>query len=255
MMKNIVTVSFERHSKKLLNPFNSYSFASQSQFAPLVLAELPLSIHVLPMCFVRQDTRYILAGLLSPMSGENYFVSPDGRWSGEWTPACFRSYPFHLARSNDPEKRILCVDESSGLLSESKGQPMFQLNGQLSNGLTQVSQFLQKVEANREVTQEAVDALVAADVITEWPVSIKTDSTQMQVEGLYKCDEARLVALNDETFLQLRKAPSLPIAWAQIFSMGNVRIFNHLAKIRAQQKTTEGPDPEMLINNDDMFRF
>jgi hypothetical protein len=53
-----------------------------------------------------------------------------------------------------------------------------------------------------------------------------------------------LNALDDATFLKLRNAGSLVVAYGQILSMGQVKVLTHLSLV--QQQMTKGPPPDML---------
>ncbi|MFZ2634628.1 MAG: SapC family protein [Desulfosalsimonadaceae bacterium] len=254
-MNTIGPLSPERHTGKCWKRFTSYDFSAKTQLAPLTAAELLKSVHAMPLCFARKDTRFYLAGLLAPKPGKNWFVGPDGRWLGGYVPACFRSHPFSLSKIEDFDKPILCVNESSGLISDTEGEPLFNPDGQLSNAVSQVLVFLQEVERNKAITQTGVDALAEAGVIAPWPIKIKAGATEMAVAGVYRIDEAKFAGLNDAVFLGLRKGQALPIAWAQLFSMGNVGVLSHLAKMRQPKKAPAAQGISGIWGDDDMFRF
>jgi len=119
------------------------------------------------------------------------------------------------------------------------------------------------VERNRKVTDLAVAALAQADVIQPWPIKLKTDQGEQAVGGLHRVDETALRALPDEGFLKLRKAAALPIAYAQMLSVGQLGVFALLARLHQQPgppQRTAAALPESidsLLENlkDDMVRF
>jgi len=257
MEKVIAPLSADRHSGKCWCRFTSYEFASQSQFAPMVGAEVAKAVQNIPLCFVRKEDGFHLGGLLSPKPGDNYFVGLNGRWLGAYVPACFRSYPFQLGRLKNQQKLILCVDESCGLISETEGDPLFEADGQLAASVSQVLNFLQHVEKNRMATRQAVDGLAQAGLIAEWPLGIEMDGQKIRVEGIYKFDETKLKTLSDEAFLNLRGSLALSIGYAQLFSMGSITIFSKLAEIRKQQQPEKSAETEMPMEFgiDDMIKF
>jgi hypothetical protein len=59
---------------------------------------------------------------------------------------------------------------------------------------------------------------------------IKDEAQEKPVTGLYRVDETRLNALDDQTFLKIRKAETLPIKYAQLMSMANIQMLVQLAK-------------------------
>jgi len=252
-MNTIVPLSPERHAGKYWKRFTSYDFAVKTQLAPLTAAELAKAVHAMPLCFARNETRFYLAGLLSPKPSENWFVGPDGHWLGGYVPACFRGHPFILAEVQG--QTVLCVDESCGLISDTGGESFFNADGQVFPSVSKVLAFLQAVKQNHNATQSGVDALAEAGVLAEWPIKIGLEGETIQLTGLYRIDEARLAALNDSAFLGLRKTLALAIAFAQLFSMGNIVVFSHLAKMRQPKKVPALPDISGILGNDDMFRF
>jgi hypothetical protein len=103
-----------------------------------------------------------------------------------------------------------------------------------SPAIQHVLDFLTAVERNRLVTNLAVSSLAQAGVIKPWPITIKSEQGDRTVSGLYCFDEAALNALSNEDFLKLRASPALPIAYAQLLSMGQLGVFENLARIQAQ---------------------
>jgi len=146
-------------------------------------------------------------------------------------PSAFRGYPFRLARAEAQDDLILCVDEDSGLVSGDKaaGEPFFDDNGEITQPVKDVLDFLNQVERNRAVTETAVAGLAEAGLITEWPLKIKDQDQEKPVTGLFRIDEPKLNTLDDDRFLKLRKAQALPIAYAQLLSMNNIQVFAQLA--------------------------
>ena len=108
--------------------------------------------------------------------------------------------------------------------------------------------FLNQVEQNKAATN-------VAGVITEWPLKIKDGDQEKPVTALYRIDEAKLNSLADEQFLKIRKAGALPIAYAQLLSMGNIQIFEKLAKVQ-EQSVVKTPDfGSFLLGDDDVISF
>lgn len=257
MTRKIVPVTPERHAGKFWQRFKSYGFAAFTSFAPLTMAEIPKAVHCLPMCFIQANDRFQLAALLSPALGDNYYAAPDGTWLGTYVPACFRGHPFLLAPHKDRSKLILCVDESCELISDEAGEPFVDSERQPSPAVARVMEFLQKVEQNRVLTQQAVDALARAGLIVPWPLKVKIGADEMEVAGVHRVDEARLNSLDDASFLRIREVGGMSIVYGQLFSMGNVGMFERLAQIRAQRKASAPAEADLgkLFDENGMLRL
>jgi hypothetical protein len=250
-MISVVPITKSGHKNKFWQRFASYRFAENEYLAPLAAAEISKAVHAMPMAFARQENRFMLVGLLSLTPGQNRFVDPAGKWLGKYVPASFRGYPFGVARVADKNDLILCVDENSGLISDTSGEPIFDDRGNLAGPVQEIMTFLSRIRKNREKTDQAVAALAEAGLMAPWPPDAKKGLVH-HIEGLYKVDEAKLNSLEDEVFLRLRRSRSLVVAYAQLLSMENIHVFDALAKIREQVKETR---MDTAFLNDDMISF
>jgi hypothetical protein len=260
-MPQLTPITNQTHSEKSWTRFSTYTFAAKDNLAPLVAAEIPKAASSLPIAFARHQDRFFLAAVLSLTPGTNLFVSPTGQWLGRYVPSAFRGYPFRLAKAEGQNDLILCVDEDSGLVNDDKaaGEPFFDEQGQLAQSMKDVMDFLSQIEHNRTVTNAAVAALAEAGLITEWPLKIKDGDQEKPVTGLYRIDEEKLNALDDEQFLKIRKSGALPIVYAQLLSMNNMQTLEQLAKAQTQmsqaQNSASVPDIEPMLGDDDMISF
>ncbi|MCA1785084.1 MAG: SapC family protein [Desulfobacteraceae bacterium] len=255
-MPQLSAISPKNHADKTWTRFSSYHFASKSSIASLVGAEIAHAVAAgLPLAFVKEQDRFFLAAVLSLAPGTNLFVAQNGKWLGEYIPSVFRSYPFMLAKAEGKDDLILCVDEESGLIKNDKnGEAFFDDQGELSRQVHDIFNFLSQIEKNKVQTARAVAALTDAGVITQWPLKIKHGDQEKPVTGLYRIDEAKLNSLDDEQFLKIRKAGALPIAYAQLLSMGNVQVFEKLAKAQ-EQAAVKTPDAGSFLGDDDVISF
>ena len=215
-MVNFVAVSKDRHTGKRWRRPEGYTFAATQTVVPVMWTEFPRVALCMPIAFIEQSGCYVAVGVMSVIEGRNLFVGPGGQWLGRYLPAALRSYPFGLARVPGAKEMTLCVDEESGLVVETDAdaEPFFAANGTLSPALEAVVDFLRRFEHNRTETDLAVAALAEAGLIQPWP----------EIAGLYRVDEAGLKAIEDATFLKLRSASALPLAYMQLLSMNQVSI-------------------------------
>ena len=240
-MTKIVPVTPELHGAKRWRRISNYNFAVGDPLVPVVGAELSRLVPTMPLAFVERAGAYELMAVLSFAPGRNLFVGPDGRWLGGYIPAFFRSYPFRLLAREGTDVSVLCVDEDSKLIvgGESAGEDFFDADGKSSAAVKPILDMLSEVERSRKATQLAVLALAEAGVIQPWPIKLKTAQAEQAIGGLHRIDEAALNALGDEAFLKLRKASALTLADGQILSMGQLGIFEQLARLHSQP----GPAP------------
>jgi hypothetical protein len=257
-MHSLTAITPEQHKGKYWKRYDSYTFVEKNNLAPLLAAEISKAIHAFPMAFINQGENFMLVGLMSLTPGKNMFVAPNGQWLGVYVPSVFRGYPFRLARAEAKDDLILCIDEDSGLISDTEGEPFFDEQGQLAKPVKDVLDFLSQVEHNRMATQQAVSTLADAGLITEWPLKVKAGEGEKNIAGVYMVDEAKLNSLDDEAFLKLRKTGSLPLAYAQLLSMGNIQVFEKLGQIRREQEAAASAldvDADSIFGDDEDFKF
>jgi len=251
-MARLAPVSKHRHAGTYWQRFTDVSFAAQTSMAPLVARELPMAALNFPTAFALEEGRYSLVGLFSLFPGHNLFVGPDGKWLADYLPAVFRCHPFSLARQEDSDHMVLCVDEDSGLVGEDKKERFFDPVGELDKSVKDILEFLQQLEQNRHGTRVAVAALADAGLVVPWEIKAKAGEQEKTVEGIFRIDEEKLNKLDDDTFLGLRRVHALPVAYAQLLSMGHLKKFSKLARLH---EPVPAPDIETLFGDDDIFRF
>lgn len=231
---SIHPLSRERHKGIGWRRFGDYRFASGVSFAPLADAELAKAVLHLPLGFVQQDGRWQFVALLGLLPGRNLFVAPDGRWLAGYVPAHLRSYPFRIGRAEGSTDAVFCVDESSGLLMQGGGEALFDPSGELSQAASGVWSFMLEVAKGEARLSAACDRLAEAGLIEPWPLTVREGEASKQVDGLFRINEVRLNELSDEDFLAVRRTGALPVAYAQMFSLGHFEKLGELAEAHAQ---------------------
>ncbi len=243
--------------------YENYHFAALDAVAPLVVQELPKACMTLPIAFIQQSEAFVPAAVQGLQPGQNLFVSRDGRWIGPYTPAAYRGYPFALANA-DYGQVVLCVDTDSGLVGEDYTETFFDEQGEPSQSVKAVLDFLQQVRSNREATLRICAALQAEELIQPWPITLKGEQGEKTVQGLYRIDEAKLNNLSADALQQLQQAGALPVAYCQLLSMQHLQTLGKLAEAYASAKaqsqaalpTTDTGELDLeFLNNNDTISF
>jgi hypothetical protein len=237
-MANIVAVDREKHAGKGWRAPANFLFAQSQALIPLVGQEITRAAVAMPIAFFQpSEGRFVMAAVASPIGGRNLFVGPAGQWLGAYVPAMLRAYPFLLLQAEGGgDNMVLCIDADSGAIVDLDGdaQPFFGGDHEPSTQLKAMLEFLQQFEHGRTATDLAVSALAAAGVVTPWPLAVSVDGREQKVEGLFRIDEAKLNALDDQKCAILRKSGAFMLAYAQLISMQHVALFPQLDRIQAQ---------------------
>ena len=259
---NAVSPTDHRHLGWL--PYTDYTFAAQDTFAPVVMEELAHLLAYYPLCFIQQAAGYQLVALQSLTPGVNIYVTPvKGQWLAPYVPARYRSYPFRLhASPRDPEKQLLCFDaDYPGITSPGdtpQAQPFFNDQGQPSEQLSRVIDFLQKTHDNLLLTQKLVDQLQQAELIEPWPIQAQQDAEP--ISGLNRINEKYLQESEPQTISALAKTGALGLAYGQLYSQARLQDFQRRYQHRQQQQeqaeAKANVAPVVTIgDDDDILRF
>src|SRR5581483_275971 len=84
----------------------------------------------------------------------------------------------------------------------------------------------------------AVQALVKAEVIKPWDLTVTVESKPTAVTGLHRVYEDVLNGLADEAFLELRPSGAIPLAYMHLWSMAQVSRFEQLSQMQNQLSKT-----------------
>lgn len=245
-MTQLTAISLEQFANKAWKRVTNYAFAAQVNIVQIVAIELPNLIPIMPLGFVQTGSIFELVAITSLQPGANLYVAPDGRWLGSYIPAALRGYPFRMAKPLDTEGSVLCIDEGSGLVVEAgQGEAFFDDIGAPTQATKDTLDFLVQVERSGLVTQAAVDALQAAELIQPWPINLQNGDQAVAVEGLFRINEVALNVLPDEDFLMLRKAGALLVAYAQMLSMNQLGELEKLNKL--QERLKEQAAVQMIV--------
>ncbi|OGA49744.1 MAG: hypothetical protein A3G25_05395 [Betaproteobacteria bacterium RIFCSPLOWO2_12_FULL_63_13] len=233
-MPNIQAITRERHGARRWRRYANYAFAAGGALAFLVMRELPKAVPALPVGFLAvQGGAFMPVAIQGLRPGKNLFVARDGRWLAGYVPAAYRCHPFVLANGEDG-KQVLCVDEDSGLLSDTDGERFFAEDGQPSKAVDDVLKILNQIEASRQATQRICAVLQKHDLIQPWPIKFPGAEGEQNIEGLYRVDEAAMNRLPAEPFMELRDAGALALAYCQLLSMQHLSLLGKLVEAHAK---------------------
>ena len=229
--KGIQVVTRERHGTLRWRKAAGFDFARQDAVVPLIARELPRAVPAMPIGFMPEGDGFVPVALLGLRNGESLYVGPDGRWLGAWIPATYSLHPFRLGQDPTGEK-ILCIDEDSGLVDDTDGEPFFTPAGEPAETLKNVLQTLLKFDNERQSTRRICARLQQHGLIQPWPIEIQiSQQSQVQrLEGIYRIDEAALNALGGDALVELRNGGALALAYCQMLSMHQLPQLSRLSE-------------------------
>lgn len=263
-MKTLIPLSSTQHLSHGWQRHDHYRFTAEDAWAPLLLAEAPAALAAYPLAFAPRpgggDQLVALQGL---HHSENLMLTPDGRWAVGYIPSHYRGYPFSLREVvEDGQRRgLLCFDHGSGLYRDAPDpaqgeERFFDDQGEPTELVAQLMRFLTQSEANRELTDRAVDALEQAGVLTDWTLPVDNpDPARPLLDGLKQIDQQALNALDGDALETLRQANALAVAYAQVFSGSRLGVLNKLYALHYPPDAQEERHLHSVPPSDDLDRF
>lgn len=269
MFTNGRPLSFRDYANLTLQPTTDYGFAAGRMFIPVVLPEIADVAREYPLVFISdQPLPVALTGI---ERDRNAYVGEDGSWHAQYIPASIRAYPFALARTDkrDGEYAIV-IDADAPQLADRVGSPLFDSRGQPMPILRARMELLKKTTAAEPATRKMVETLRASGLLVDRAIQIKRpDHDDAQIAGIQVIDERKLNGLPGDAFLKLRDSGLLPLIYAHLLSMANLRQgaiagrYPDLAnRPQAPQKDlawtaslTSDLDLESLVSDDDDIRL
>jgi hypothetical protein len=254
-MTKLVALDSVAHAGKAWRRPENYAFAAQGAVVAITALEFSQVGMAMPIAFIAQGDRYESVAVMSLLPGRNMFVGPSGQWLGGYVPASLRTFPFRSVPIQGREDSALCVVEDSGLMVDADGtaEPLFNADGRLAASVEPVWKLLVEVDASRRKTALAIAALEEAGLICPWNINVKVDGVDNAVNGLFRIDEAALNGLDDDAFLKLRRVGALPLAYIQLLSMAQLRVFAQLDRVQ-QQLAPKQAKPQALVQSlDEVF--
>jgi hypothetical protein len=224
-----VPINQESHGNKRWIRHPSMLFAKADTVAPLFVSELASAIQTLPIGFVKDGDNFVLVVMMGLRAGENLLVSAQGEWlSKDYMPAIYRSSPFELLSNGD--QSFLAIDESC--LSDIEGESIFSESGEVTEGIKEVFERVQRINSTRQMTNNICNYLSSFDLIAPWPITLNDGTNKLEINGLYRINEDAFNELSDEAFLTLRHQNALPLIYAQLYSIQRLTYLALLAEHR-----------------------
>jgi hypothetical protein len=175
--------------------------------------------------------KFHATALLGLQQNENLFLDPstDSGWAARYIPANIVRGPFLIGfqrQQDNPDQQsaVVHIDLDHPRVNDQQGQPLFLEHGGNSAYLEYISKILNIVHQGSEVNDVMFAAFKQFDLIEPVNIEFELDNGQKhRLTGNYTINESKLKALSADQLLQLNKAGFLPLAFAVIFSMTNIR--------------------------------
>ena len=225
MFNKTISVSAAKQASLNVAGTHHWQFAANELLVPLAFSEMADAAREYPLVFL--PGKPLFYALLGFERGVNAYVANDGHWRARYIPARLRAYPFALAPVKEwPGKFAIVADAEAPQLvdtGDAGGAPLF-VNGKPSEALQARIDLLQVLQKSEPATASMVQAIRNTGVLVDRVVQVKSPSADHpSLGGFQVVDEKKLNALPLEALDSLRQAGALPLVYAHLLSMANLR--------------------------------
>ncbi|MDA0280473.1 MAG: SapC family protein [Proteobacteria bacterium] len=217
----------DRHAKSRITESGDYRRYKDLHLIPIISQDFFTLGAEFPLVFVK-DSRgesFVPVAIMGLREGQNLFCQTE-EWKSRVIPIRFNNAPFSIVRVDDTGDQLaVLIDEESSMLSETEGESLFKEDGERTPYLEQRIEDIMKT-AEQTVQTEAVCKLFKEKdllVTQQLQLQHRQDSPRYNIDGVYTVDEKKLNALSDEDFLDMRKKGVIPLIYAHLSSLQQLR--------------------------------
>ncbi|QPF74995.1 SapC family protein [Roseateles sp. DAIF2] len=231
MYGSLVPLDREQHKNlRLQSELPTLERAAELNSVFLAAVEFNEACKEFPIVFVRvgDAPKDGAAPAVAPLAvfglkpGSNLFIK-DGKWTGNYTPAYLRRYPFAMARIDSGDQIAVCFDEQWKGFSQTEGTALFGADGQPSEFTTNAQAFLENFEREAERTRLVCEELQKLELLQDMRFEATLpNGEKIDVDGFLAINEEKLSQLPDAKVLELFRNGVSSLIEMHRVSMGNM---------------------------------
>lgn len=214
-------VTVEHHKDLAIKAGVSYEYAKKVNSVPLTAVEFAQAAIEYPIVFAGNDESVMPAVILGVRNSENLYVDDSGAWRGKYIPAFVRRYPFVFSTDGAGNRFILHVDESySGCNREGRGERLFDNDGQQTQYLKSILNFLQDYQGRFMRTKQYCERLKSLGLLQPMQAQFNlTSGEQRSLSGFMTVDREKLKAISAEDLETMFRNDELECTYLHLFSL------------------------------------
>lgn len=223
LSRRATVLSPKHHLDLKLSLVTTHAFAKEEMHVPIMYSEMAEIAREYPLLFLKDNP--LPVALLGVERDVNAYVDENGNWLASYIPSAIQVYPFQLAPVKDkPNEMAVLFDAEAEQLSTTVGMPLFDKDGKAQKVLNVRVDVLRKMKEQEAITIRMVQSLRDAGLLVERAIRIRpTDSDDRKLTGVEFVNEQALNQMPHDAFAKLRDAGVLPLIYAHLLSVANLR--------------------------------
>jgi hypothetical protein len=217
-------------SLRMGKPLN-LDFAKDLNSVPVAGIEFFEASRELPVLFTKNSEGEFIPMVLLSLQPKGHNIGDN--WSGIYMPAFIRQYPFALAQGK------VIFDKQAPQLQEKEGEALFNENGENTDFLNKLIEFLGNTEGHFKITRDYCQACASNDFFTPFKAQVKVgEARPMRLGNLFMIDQSKLNSLPDEQIKDWFRKGWLAWSYAHLHSLGAIpRLIKRERQAGAEQES------------------
>ncbi len=246
----VVPVNKKMHADLSVKAGDDFEFARTVNSVPLMAVEFQSAATVYPIVFAGDGDKVVPVVVLGARAQENAFLSREGKMDADYIPAFLRRYPFVFSSSDDGKNFTLCIDEGySGCNKEGRGERLFDADGEQTQYLKSIVDFLQHYQAHHARTEDFCKKLIELNLLETMGAQITpVGGQQITLSGFKTINRERLKALSGEQLRELAQADLLELIYIHLQSIRNFTAIGDKMKDSVASELKENSTKESQEN-------
>jgi len=226
-MSSPVPLKKDQHANLKIKPSADFRRFKKNHLIPIVHQDFFALAAEFPLVFVKnnQTSEFVPVAVMGLRDGQNLYCQTE-QWPAHVMPMSFGNAPLVIARADpEGEQYIVLIEEDSPMLSETEGEAMFTESGEKTEFLDRKVEIMLNIAQQSEQTQAVCKKLAEMDLLMTQQVQLRyrPDSKLYNIDGIYTVNEDALNRLSDADFLMLRTNGFLPLIYAHLSSLQQLR--------------------------------
>ena len=226
-MASPVALQNDKHRNLKITESGDYARYKDQHLIPIIGPDFFTLGAEFPVVFVKDGSgeQFVPVAIMGLREGQNLYCQTE-EWKAQVVPVRFGNAPFSIVRVDaEGDQLAVLIDEDSPMLSETEGTPLFKEDGERSEYLEQKVEYLIKTAQQIVQTEGICKIFKEKDLLATQQLQLqhRQDSPRYNIDGVYTIDEQKLNALSDEDFLDLHKKGIIPLIYAHLSSLQQLR--------------------------------
>ncbi|MDY0361093.1 MAG: SapC family protein [Desulforegulaceae bacterium] len=223
MFKKIEAFGSSGHQDLRFTKSDNFLFASKTNLVQLSFSEIKPASRFYPIVFPANQPELPHA-ILSLATGNNNYLTSEGKWTVPYIPFFIRTYPFIMIKTEDKDKYAVCIDAEAPHFKNQYGEILFTADGKPNNFSEKIINGLKVYLGEIENTKKLFSELAEKNLMVDKQITYGKDSDKKNIGGFKVIEMEKILALSDLEIAGLVKNGAMGLIYDHLSSLANMNM-------------------------------